>query len=147
MKASVQSPLRMNPDEIVSVLFEGGWPEVPNRPEQRRALSRNDRRKARCFRHSISGRYLYVKVKPGDHSAPRPWPIVIRSEDSDLARSIADQDIVFADFTHGSMYGRFATRRHRGNEEEHYGMQLATESISALRRFLSAYAVAVEGKQ
>lgn len=147
MKRSAQLRLRMNPDEIVVGLLESGWSEVANRPEQRKGLLRNDRRKARCFRHSQSGRCLYVKVRPGDHAAPRAWPIVIRPEDSRLARSISDKHIVFADFTHGSMYGRFSTRRHRGDGEQHYGLQLAMENLPALRRFLHAYAFVTEGKQ
>lgn len=147
MKCNAQTRWRMNPDEIEATLSEAGWSEVSNHAEQRKALLRHDDRKARCFRHSVSGRYLYVKVTPGDHSALRPWPIVIRPEDSVLARSIADQEVVFGDFTHGSMYGRFSARLHRGTREEHYGVQLTTEHPSALRRFLCAYARASEEKR
>lgn len=140
MTKTLPARLSMNPDEVATVLLECGWREVSNRHEQLKPLARNDRRKARCFLSPKSRRALYVKVRPGDHGAFKLWPIVISPADAERARSVAPPAVRFAaELTHGSMYGRFPERRHRGEGDQHYGVALATEDLAALRDFLIRY--------
>jgi hypothetical protein len=130
----------MNPDAIAAVLVECGYREVPNAWSSIKNIARNDKRKARCFRSPNAARFLYLKVKPQDHSAPIVWPVVISPDDCELARASASAEIQFgSDFTFGSMYGRFPKRRRNGDKDEHFGLALSTDDPRALRAFLTAF--------
>ena len=128
----------LRPDDIVRVLTDAGAIEVPKADHSPKPVVRDDASKARCFRLK-RGRYVYVKIKPRDHGAAKAHALVVAPSDESFTRTYAP-DVIRAKvgYTHGTMFGRFPTRQHRGKNDIPYGVAVDIDDAVALGAFISA---------